>query len=114
MKIKIWLDDQADFEGMPNRKTPEGFIPLRSAYDVIRLLEQGNVEVVDLDHDLGHEDESDNGYTVVKWIEERVATDPSYIPPEIRVHTENSEARDRMLLGIKSIKRFLANRTEVG
>lgn len=73
------------------------------------------VDHLALDHDLG-EDESicGNGNQVVLWIEEKVATDDTYIPPRlITVHSDNASARQKMLKGVESIKRLYDRRQAV-
>jgi len=62
--IKVFLDD------------------LRSVPDeAIKLLKTGQVEEINLDHDLG-DDNRGTGYDVVLWIEEAVAAG-GFIPPGI-------------------------------
>jgi hypothetical protein len=52
---------------------------------MIRLLESTKMEEISLDHDLGPP-EADDGYAVLAWIEEEVAT-RSWVPPVIDIHT---------------------------
>ena len=59
------------------------------------------VTLISLDHDLG-DDERGTGYDVVLWIEEAVMT-RGFVPPEMRVHSANSSARQKMEMGILSI-----------
>ena len=59
------------------------------------------MELVSLDHDLG-DDQRGTGYDVVLWVENAVAT-KGFLPPELRVHSANSSARQKMLLGIANI-----------
>lgn len=92
--MKIYLDDE--------RQTPDGWIRVYWPEEAIALLKAGGVEVISLDHDLG--DDSRNGYDVVLWIEEQVYTS-DYIPPEMRVHSANSSAADKMRAGIETINR---------
>lgn len=105
--MNVWLDDL--------RPAPEGYHRMTTAVNCIHhlaLAHQMGWEVnhLSLDHDLG-EDDSDNGYRVVLWIEEKVATDSSYVPPNrITVHSDNASARQKMLLGVESIKRMYDRR----
>jgi hypothetical protein len=98
--MKVYLDDE--------RPAPQGWISARWPEDVIRLLETGGVTDLSLDHDLGN-DERGTGYDVVLWIEEAVAT-KGFVPPEIAVHSANTSARQKMELGILSIKRLSQKR----
>ena len=94
--MKVYLDDE--------RPAPEGWTQTRWPEDTIRLLETGEVTHVSLDHDLG-DDARGTGYDVILWIEEAVAT-RGFEPPEIKVHSANTSAREKMELGIKSIRRL--------
>lgn len=98
--MKVYLDDE--------REPPPGWHHVRWPDEAIALLETGVVTELSLDHDLG-DDERGTGYDVVNWIEEAVATG-GFVPPEIKVHSANASARDKMELGIQSIKRLLSKR----
>ena len=96
--MKVYLDDE--------RVTPEGWTRTYWPEDTIALLQTGEVTHLSLDHDLG-DDERGTGYDVVLWIEEAVMT-KGFIPPqEMRVHSANSSARQKMEAGIQSILRHL-------
>ncbi len=98
--MKIYLDDI--------RECPEGFILAKTAWESIELLKNNLVEEINLDHDLGYDENLGTGYDVVKWIEEQVAVN-NYIPPKtIKVHSANISARTKMELGIKNIKRLMS------
>lgn len=94
--MRVYLDDE--------RETPEGWVRVYWPDEAIELLKTGEVVEISLDHDLG-DDERGTGYDVVLWIEEAVAT-TGFEPPEIKVHSANSSARQKMELGISSIKRL--------
>ncbi|MFZ6718802.1 cyclic-phosphate processing receiver domain-containing protein [Undibacterium sp. Ji49W] len=96
--MKVYLDDE--------RQTPEGWIRVYWPDEAIRLLETGQVQIISLDHDLG-DDERGTGYDVITWLEEAVIT-RGFIPPEMRVHSANSSARQKMEMGIQSIMRHAA------
>ena len=51
-----------------------------------------------------------NGYQVLCWLEEQVATDPTFPVPTLHVHTDNASARQRMLLAVRSIERIRQQR----
>lgn len=99
--MKIYLDDL--------RPTPQGWIHVYWPEEAIDYLKTGQVEIISLDHDLG-DDSSGTGYDVVLWIEEAVATS-DFVAPEIRVHSANSSARQKMEAGINAISRLQKNRT---
>ena len=94
--MKVFLDDE--------RIAPVGWTPVRWPDEAIALLEQGDVDEISLDHDLG-DDQRGTGYDVILWIEEAVAL-RAFVPPLIRVHTANSSARQKMLAGIAAIEQM--------
>ena len=96
--MRVYLDDERD--------TPSGWVRVYWPDEAIELLETNEVREISLDHDLGDDDRG-TGYDVVLWIEEAVAT-RGFKPPEIRVHSANSSARDKMEAGIRSIRRMTA------
>ena len=100
--MKVYLDDL--------RSTPEGWVHTYWPEEVIELLKTGDVKVLSLDHDLG-DDNHGTGYDVILWIEEAVAVS-NFKAPEIRVHSANSAARQKMEAGIKSIIRLSKERDE--
>ena len=93
--MKIYLDDE--------RNTPEGWIRTYWPDEVIELLKTKRVAEVSLDHDLG-DDQRGTGYDVILWIEKEVITN-GFIPPKISVHSANSSAREKMEMGIESIRK---------
>jgi hypothetical protein len=89
--MKIFLDDQIDEPGMPNRKVPEGFIGVRNFVEFKRMLEEAlargeKIEALDFDNDLG-EGEME-GWEIAKWLTE---TYPEIFEgvSELRAHSEN-------------------------
>lgn len=94
--MRVYLDDE--------RTPPEGWVLVRWPQEVIALLEQGGVEEISLDHDLG-DDRRGTGYDVVLWIERAVA-ERGFAPPRMRVHSANSSARLKMEAGIAAIDRL--------
>ena len=100
--MKVYLDDE--------RPAPPGWCLVRWPDEAIRLLESGEVTAISLDHDLG-DDERGTGYTVILWLEEAVAV-RGFAPPAITIHTANASARQKMLLGVRSIERLAARRDE--
>ena len=92
--MKVYLDDE--------RPTPEGWVGARYPSEVIAMLEEGNVEELSLDHDLGF-NVNVCGYDVLVWLEEAVAT-RGFVPPRrIWIHTANPSARTKMKLAVQKI-----------
>lgn len=72
--IHVYLDDL--------RPCPKGFVLARSARECILLLEECEVDILSLDHDLGWDEP--NGFEVVKhMVRHRL------YPREIYLHTSN-------------------------
>ena len=94
--MKVFLDDE--------RNPPEGWTRVYWPNEAIALLETGSVTEISLDHDLG-DDQRGTGNDVVLWIEEAVIT-RCFHPPEIRVHSANSSARQKMEAGISQIQKY--------
>jgi hypothetical protein len=91
--MKIYLDDM--------RKAPAGWKLLLNVQDVLVELQTGKVTHLSLDHDLG-DDEAGTGYDVILWIEKEVFLN-NFVPPEIKIHTANVSARQKMELGLQKI-----------
>lgn len=91
--MKVYLDDE--------RETPAGWIRVYWPDEAIELLKTGGVTEISLDHDLG-DDERGTGYDVLLWLEEQVVVN-GMVPPEMRVHSANSSAREKMEAAIASI-----------
>lgn len=94
--MKVYLDDL--------RPTPAGWIRVYWPFEAIDLLIEGGVEVISLDHDLG-DDTQGTGYDVLTWLEQHVQDEPTFVLPEVLIHTANSSARKRMQSALKSILR---------
>lgn len=101
--MKVFLDDKRDAH--------EGWVRVHSAKEAIDLLDTGNVEEISLDHDLSLK-KRDSGYEVILHIERKVVADRNFRPPIIHIHTANPSARQKMELGVKSIKRLAARNKE--
>ena len=87
-KVKIWVDDI--------RPVPEGFEGTKSVNETIVLIEEiesegGEVELLDLDHDLG--DYAQFGGDAIKILD-YLAERETYYP--IAIHTANPVGRANM------------------
>lgn len=101
--MKVYLDDM--------RTPPPGWVLTSSVGETINLLRKGGVTHLSLDHDLGLVDET--GYDVLLWLEEQVVLH-QFVPPALYVHSDNSSARIKMELAIRSINsRSEKNETSV-
>ncbi|MBK8975273.1 MAG: hypothetical protein IPM29_05065 [Planctomycetes bacterium] len=102
--MRVFLDDM--------RTPPEGWTLVRWPDEAIALLEQGTVEELSLDHDLGDDDRG-TGYDVILWID-RAVVERGFAPPIIRVHSANSSARQRMESGVAAIARLASQQHDRG
>jgi hypothetical protein len=95
--MKIWLDDI--------RPAPEGWIHCFTVSGTIAaLVVHEQVEEISLDNDLGPDTEE--GYHVIRWIEQRVV-ESDYIPPVVNIHTANPAAARRMWSALEQIQQRL-------
>lgn len=96
--INLWLDDIRD----PAVHSPHvEWVWVKTAQAAIAALETGAVERISLDHDLGPENETGNGYMVAKWIEE--AAYLGKIPKLVwHVHSQNSVGAASMRIALKN------------
>lgn len=94
--MKVYLDDK--------RETPEGWVRCYWPQEVIDLLKTGNVTEISLDHDLGDKVSyaERTGYDVLVWIQEQVVCN-KFVPPIMKVHSDNGPAIQSMNLIIKRI-----------
>ena len=93
--VNLYVDDLRD--------CPTGFTIARNVAEAIRYLENYNIHILSLDHDLG-EDENGNllptGYELVKYIcENGLRADKIYI------HTDNGVGRENMFQTLKAAQR---------
>jgi hypothetical protein len=89
MKIHIYLDDM--------RPCPRGFVLARNVEEFMLLLENSEVGVVSLDHDLGWNEP--NGLEAVRRMVEQ-----GLYPQEIYLHSSNPVGRSSMYQLIYSHK----------
>lgn len=95
--MKVFLDDI--------RNPPDdSWTVVRTARDCFSLLENEQVEVISLDHDLGENVQT--GYDVANWIERKVFLHPSYKCPDILIHSANPVGRQNIQRVIESIERW--------
>lgn len=122
LEARLWLDDQ--------RTAPDDtWHRVWTAPRAIECLAKRAYVEASFDHDLGackqclaDHDELDiplecvhngNGYQVLCWLEEQIATDPTFPIPTLHVHTGNAGARHKMEQAVKSIERIKQQRTRI-
>ncbi len=98
--VKVFLDDE--------RQAPAGWVQVRWPEEAIAWLKTGRVSALSLDHDLG-DDTHGTGYTVLLWLEEQVALH-GMRPPDVRIHSANTSARQKMLAACNAIVRLSGTR----
>jgi hypothetical protein len=103
--INLYVDDLRD--------CPDGFVIARTYEEAIYYLENYEVEILSLDHDLG-EDEKGNlllsGYDLVKYFCEN-----GLYAGRIYMHTSNPVGRDNMLKTLEASQRrgFISENIEL-
>lgn len=103
MSTKLWLDDV--------REEPWGWIRCRWPEDVIAFLQDGDIDEISLDHDLGDEPMSymepeRTGMMVLYALEKMQNDNPDLALPIIHIHSANVVAAKRM----KEVVRLLQAR----
>jgi len=93
--MKLYVDDI--------RIAPEGWEQTWNARETLKVLKEGKITHLSLDHDLGDVGEP-TGYDIMCWIE--MAVYDNMIPlPEINFHTANPAGRDNMQACLDAIIR---------
>lgn len=93
--MNVYVDDLRD--------CPEGFIIARTFEEAVALLEQHEVDILSLDHDLGEDGEGNlllTGYDLVKYFCEH-----GLRANKIYLHTDNPVGRENMYETLKGAKR---------
>jgi hypothetical protein len=93
--MKVFLDDLREFYD-------NSWIRTYTVPETIALLETNEVKYLSLDNDLG-EDQIE-GYKVVDWLEEKAYTDPTFIVPNVIIHSDNAVRREYMKKVLKRIR----------
>ena len=103
-KINVWLDDV--------RTKPASFdVWVKTPEEAIDLLKQNIVGHISLDHDLGLEPDTRNGYMVASWIEEH-AYIGDLVPLSWNVHSQNSVGRDKMSQALMNADKFWSSKRD--
>ena len=101
--MKIYLDDE--------RATPPGFTRCWTVGEVIYLLKTRSVTHVSLDNDLGIPGKENEGYQVVRYLEDLCDErnpdgDITFPIPTLRAHSGNAAAVQDMNKGIEKLHRW--------
>jgi len=95
MMINVYVDDLRD--------CPIGFVVARTYQQAIHLLENNEVDILSLDHDLGEDLQGNllpTGYDLVKYICEK-----GLRANKIYLHTDNPVGRENMYHTLHGAKR---------
>ncbi len=97
--MKLWLDDQF------KPKNKEQYVWVKTVDEAIIFLEEGNVEVVNLDYDLKTEQ---TGLDVLLWIEKQLIQSECSlnVPSTIIIHSKSPSYAHKMLLAAEKIKQL--------
>lgn len=102
--INLYVDDI--------RRYPDGFVIARNYDEAIKLLNNNEINILSLDHDLGIDENGieKNGYDIVKYICEHGIS-----PKKIYIHTDNVVGRDNMYYTLTGAKNrgFIKSYTEI-
>lgn len=103
--INLYVDDLRD--------CPAGFVLARTMEEAIRYLENYNVHILTLDHDLGEDNKGDllpTGYDLVKYMCEN-----NLRANKIYLHTDNVVGRQNMYQTLLAAQRrgFIANDIQI-
>ena len=94
-KINLYVDDLRD--------CPNGFVVARTFQEAIHLLENHEVDMLSLDHDLGEDLQGNllpTGYDLVKYICEK-----GLRANKIYLHTDNPVGRENMYQTLQGARR---------
>jgi hypothetical protein len=107
-RLKVWLDDEPQSPMRAALCPAPEWTHTRWPEETIELLKTGRVEHLSLDHDLGEchtHSKPRTGYDVLLWIEEQVKVH-GFVPPRIRIHSQNASARDKMKAACRQIHAY--------
>jgi len=95
-KLKIWLDDK--------RVNPDGFVWIKSASEVIKILENDLIEIeyISFDHDLG---QKLSGYNVAQEIE-KLCFQKKIKCPDWNVHSANPTGKQNIIKAMTQAEKF--------
>lgn len=97
--INLYLDDRRD--------CPEGFVVARTVDEAIKLLEEYDINILSLDHDLGEDEDGKllpTGNDLVKYFCWH-SKEAGYSVKRIYIHTDNPVGRKAMFTGLRAAQR---------
>jgi len=100
--INLYVDD----ERTPPNDNIYNWVVVRNYLDAIKILEEeeGNIERLSLDHDLGNIGAT--GYDISVWIEEQVSKRQYKAPKRLYCHSQNPVGKSKIKACYQSIKRI--------
>ena len=106
---RLWLDDERDpldpvIQKMFGALGDELWVKTVEA--AIDRLNEGGIESVSLDNDLGIAGTENEGFRVARHIEELAATGSARPPAEMKVHSANPVRRHEMLTAFANARRY--------
>lgn len=106
MTWKLWLDDQLSDPSCPERHTPEGYLGASSSVEAQALVrEKGMPSFMDLDHDLGPDDDA---LVFLRWLEGYWwETRAQGKLPTYQVHSRNTVGQVRIRAFLDNWQKFL-------
>lgn len=113
-ELRVWLDDD-----LVDRRAPEGWVHLRTAWEVCLILLTGRVVEISLDNDLdnrpGNDAEFGAGFQVIDFIEEVYGVRGESLWPRdgATLHTGNASGRQRMERAINGLERSAGVKAEL-
>lgn len=106
--MKLWLDDERDPKHYKGWET--ALVVFGIPEEAIDVLDTGLVTHLSLDNDLGLPDDRE-GYKVALWVEEKTATDPFFVPPNVlNAHTASPVAGPKMEAAFRKVRQMMAQR----
>jgi len=92
--MKVFLDDVRNVSWETQGSDWYTWVVVRTVDYCKRLLDAGLVEVISLDYDLSESDYDHVGMDVLEYIGDKLLSDPSYMPPEIYIHSMHARAKE--------------------
>lgn len=94
--MKLYVDDV---------RTPddETWVIARNYWDAIHILENCDVSILSLDHDLG---DGPTGYDIIRWLDEGLHMHGIFPPKTIFCHSANPVGKGNILAGISALQYY--------
>ncbi len=107
--MKVYLDGARPLD--ENHRPEDGWVRVESVRESITLLKTGFVIEISINNELGDPYTKNEGYRILRWLEEQVMR-TNFNPPEVmNVHAASPARMSMMLEKIQLIKRKVDERT---